>query len=318
MIMAKTRLSFPKVLFFAIILVIVFFSARKFLERFDTRSYGFPGTKAEWKLPKAALLWTRKNMIMFSMLTPWHPVQVTEGESPRWSPDGSRIVFIRGYDVWMMDRDFNKRRLLFKDVVTDGGAFWTSDGEALTAINGKNPHQVLMYTLRSQKISVLHDESKPPFHNYRLLESAELRLGNRYLLTFTGDDGHHSVIVDLKEKKYIMNDGMKAGDCNPVWAPNGKFLVTTRREWVRPVYMATFAEVRGQGTVGESRYLIGAGQSHWPSISNDSNYIVYSDHTNIFIWHIGTPVDGRRHGVQLTKSPESDISPNIHVFQEQH
>jgi hypothetical protein len=165
---------------------------------------------------------------------------------------------------------------------------------------------------------VIHDEGKPPFQNYRLSQAAELRIGKRYLLTFTEDQGHRSVIIDLKKKKYILNDGMKAGDCNPAWAPNGTFLVTTRRAWVRPIYITPFSEIHGQGVVGKSRYLIGEGRSHWPSISNDSKYVVYSDHTHIYLWRIGSPVEGRRHGVQLTRSPASDISPNIYIFREQN
>jgi len=321
--MLKNKPVFPRLFLYVIAVVIlfaVFLSARKFIDsHYETGSYG-EGNATEWRLPQAALLWTRGKMIMYSLLKPWHPVQVVDGESPRWSPDGTSIVFTRGHDVWMMDRKFGRRQLLFKDVVTEGGtgAFWTRDGKALTAINLKNPHQVLMYDLATRKISVIHDEGKPPFHKYRLSQSAELRIGNRYLLTFTEDDGHSSIIVDLKQKEYIANDLMKAGDCNPSWAPNGKFLVTTRRAWVRPVYITQFSEVHGRGKVGKSEYLIGAGRSHWPSVANDSKYVVYSDHNHIYIWQIGRPVDGRKHGVQLTHSSASDISPNIHIFQDQH
>jgi hypothetical protein len=203
-------------------------------------------------------------------------------------------------------------------VVTVGevGAFWTRDGKGLTAINLKNPHQVLLYSMLTQKIAVVHDEGKPPFHNYRLSQNAELRIDNRYLLTFTEDEGHRSVIIDLKEKKYIANASMQAGDCNPSWAPNGKFFVTTRRAWERPIYITDFSEVGGTGTVGQSRYLIGLGRSHWPVVSNDSRYVVYSDHTNIYMWPVDRQVEDKRHGVQLIRNPARDISPSIHIFQE--
>jgi Tol biopolymer transport system component len=273
---------------------------------------------AESKLPKAALLWSRGKMIMISMLEPWNPAPATEGENPRWSPDGSSVVFTRGNDVWIMDRDFHNQRLLFQDVVTEGGAgaFWTRDGNGLTAINRKNPRQVVLYSMLTRETTVVHDEGTPPFHNYRLSQNAELRIGNRYLLTFTVDEGHHSVIIDLKEKTYIANSSMMAGDCNPSWAPDGKFFVTTRRAWERPIYITDFSEAGGTGTVGQSRYLIGLGRSHWPVVSNDSRYVLYSDHTNIYIWQVDRQVEDKRHGVPLIRNPSGDVSPSIHIFHE--
>lgn len=273
---------------------------------------------SERNLIKAKLLWARDGMIMYSGLKQWNPVKVTDGENPRWSPDGASIIFTRNNNVWIMNRDFGKQRLLFKGVVTENGAgaFWTRDGKKITAIKLKNLYQVLLYDLSTGKISVIHDEAKPPFRKYRLSQTAELRIGNRYLLAFTEDEGHRSFIIDLQEKKYIANDSMKAGDCGPRWAPNGKFLVTTRREWDRPVYRTDFFDTGKIGTLGKSRYLIGKGRSHWPSISNDSRYVLYSDHSNIQMWQVDRPVESKRHGVQLTKNDARDISPDLYIFQE--
>lgn len=266
---------------------------------------------------QGALLWTRNKTIMYSKIDQWNPLPVTQGENPRWSPDGQSIVFTRNNDVWIMDVDFNNQRLLFKGVVTEGGAgaFWTRDGKGLTAILQSDSRRVILYSFQSRNTVVIHDETQSPFHGYHLSQSAELRKGNRYLLTFTEDEGHRAFIVDLKEKKYIFNEGMASGDCNPTWAPDGTFLVVTRRAWVRPIFRADFVEDGESGRVEASRYLIGAGKSHWPSISNDSSYVVYSDHTNIHIAPVEQTVNAHGHGIQLSASRESDISPNLHIFQ---
>ena len=271
---------------------------------------------AEWGLSAAELVWVRNRMIMYSKLGEWNPIVVTPGENPRWSPNGSKIVFTRGHDVWMMNHDFSEIRQIISNVVTElgAGAFWTSDGRGLTVINRNNPRQVLFYDLQTGRTGALHDEDSPPFRHYRFSQSAQLRTGGRYLLTFTEDVGHRSMIIDLQGKKYIANDFMKDGDCEPAWAPNGTFLVTTRRARQRPVYRTDFDAASGM--VSDSQYLIGAGRSHWPSISNDSQYVVYSDHTNIYIWRVGLPVSGMRHGIQLTSTSGKNISPNLYVSQE--
>ena len=54
--------------------------------------------------------------------------KLTEGESPRWSPDGQRIVFERiASEVWTMDADGSSEVF-----VTNGSSpSWSPDGKSL-------------------------------------------------------------------------------------------------------------------------------------------------------------------------------------------
>ena len=266
------------------------------------------------KIPTAILLWSRNGIIMRSSIRNWNPKEITVGENPRWSPDGTMIIFSRDDDLWLSNNNFTDQRKIIQGICRDysSGGYWTDSGNAITAINKFNAKQVLIYDLTSGSITILHDEEKLPFKGLRLSQCAELRVGDRYLLTFTRDLGHRAMIIDLRNKSYIANDHMKRGDCEPAWAPNGKFIISTRRDFTRPIYKADFdAE---NGIIKESDYLIGKGRCYSSSISNDCRYILYSSSGNIYCWELATRVTKERHGIQLTFDMENDKGPNLYIF----
>ena len=266
------------------------------------------------KIPTAILLWSRDGLIMRSSIINWNPEPVTIGENPRWSPDGTMIVFSRDDDLWLINKDLSEQRKILHNIYNDysTGGYWTGSGDAITAINKLNPKQVLKYDLATSSVTILHDEMILPFKGLNLSQCAELRVENRYLLTFTRDSGHCAMIVDLIDKVYLANNYMKKGDCEPAWAPNGKFIVNTRRDFFRPIYKADFdAE---NGIIKESEYVIGKGRCHSSSVSNDSKYILYSSSGNIFCWEIGKRVTKERQGNQLTFDMKNDTGPSLYIF----
>lgn len=251
-------------------------------------------------MPRSDLLWSKSGKIFFSRLKKWRPQAVTDGENPRWSPDGSRIVFTSSDDLYLMNRDFSKARMIIADVVTEfgTGGYWTLDGNGVTAIGTKNPRQVLLYDLKTRKTGIIHDEGQAPFKGYGLSQSAEIRFKGRYLLTFTTDDNHRAMVVDLKKKTYIANELMLKGDCEPAWTPDGRFIVSTRRALQRPLYIAKFDAPSRK--LSPSQYLIGKGRCHRAAVSNDSRYVLYASKGNIYCWKIGLKPSKSRHGIQLT------------------
>ena len=270
------------------------------------------------KIPKAVLLWSEDGIVTGSNLNKWRPISITSGENPRWSPDGSRFVFTHNNDAWLMSNDLNNKERILKNVVTETGtgAYWTNDGKRVIAIKRNNPQQVIIKNLATGKITLFHDDGKPPFKGYRFSQSAEIRFGGRYLLTFTRDDGHRSIIIDLNKKLYIDNKFMREGDCGPAWSPDGSFIVMTRRNrrsMNRPIYIARFNPKTTKLTPSE--YFIGRGRCGNPSISNDSKYVLYVSSGNIFIWHIDGQTEGEQHGIQLTHAKKSD-TPNLFIFKE--
>ncbi|MGC2165972.1 MAG: BamA/TamA family outer membrane protein [Gallionella sp.] len=82
-------------------------------------------------------------------------------ESPRYSPDGTRIVVsVRqsdGYkDIWLLDSNGNKVDALMHDRAMDNGAVWSSDGGKIYFSSDRSGiFNLYQYDLASQKISQL-------------------------------------------------------------------------------------------------------------------------------------------------------------------
>lgn len=277
-----------------------------------------PRDRLAAQIPTGVVLWSRDGMVTASRIRPWKPVSLTPGENPRWSPDGKRILFTRKHAVWMMKNDLSKPVKLLTGIVTEygTGGYWTEDGRSIVAIRRDNPQKVIKLNIDSGKIHLIHDEGKPPFKGYRLGQCAELRFRERFLLTFTPDQGHRSTIIDRRDGRYISNELMRKGDCEPAWSPDGKFIVMTRRvrgSVNRPLYI-TFFDVQSQ-SLSKSTYFIGRGRCHRASVSNDARYVLYESSGHLFCWKAADRVDKPRNGIQLTVRGKN-TDPNLFIFQD--
>jgi Tol biopolymer transport system component len=281
----------------------------------------FPSSIAEDQhlhLPSAVLLWSEDGWIVMLDGANRHKKKVTNGENPRWSPDGSRFVFTRKHDVWLMDNALSKPVKVVSGAITEygTGAYWTEQGEGIIFIPRKNSRQVVQLDLKTGKTKIIHDETRSPFKGYHLSQCAEVRINGRYLLTFTTDSGHRSMVVDLQAKKYITNTFMRAGDCGPAWSPDGRFILMTRRIRAsrnRPLYITYFN--RGDGSLSDSEYFIGTKWCYDAAISNDAKYVVYVSSGNVYICNVADVLAGKKKSYQLTSSGKS-AGPSLYVFPE--
>jgi TolB protein len=62
-----------------------------------------------------------------------NPVLFTQGRDPAWSPDGSKLAFARGADIWVTNADGTGEQLLMSEERTDAPA-WTPDGRKITFV----------------------------------------------------------------------------------------------------------------------------------------------------------------------------------------
>lgn len=265
------------------------------------------------KISRGFLTWSREGTIYMTKTKPWSPRALFKGDHPRWSPDGQKIVYTEGFDIWVFDLENEKRTKLLSDVVIEygTGAYWSNSGNEIIAISRKNPRQVLKYSFRTGETAILHDEGIAPFNGYRLSQCAELRFDGKYLLSFTTDENHQSFIVDLISRQYINNQHMRDGDCEPAWSPDGRFLIHTRRSRERPLFITRFDYEKG--VVTEAEYLIGKGRCHNVSISNDNNFIVYISSGKMYFWDLRDKVELKRHGLMLFSNGKNR-NPSLYVL----
>jgi len=313
---SKRNISFITILLIACLCLPIWYFFGSFL-----LSMTFPSSVSENQYPhlsSAVLLWSEDGWIVMLDGATRHKRKITKGRNPRWSPDGSRFVFTRKHDVWLMDNALSNPVKVVSGVITEygTGAYWTETGNGITFIPRKNSRQVVQLDLKTGKTKIIHDETQYPFKGYHLSQCAEVRLGGRYLLTFTTDSGHRSMIIDLQAGKYITNAFMRAGDCGPAWSPDGVFIVMTRRIRAsrnRPLYITFFDSENG--SLSDSKYFIGTKWCSDAAISNDAKYVVYVSSGNVYMCNVSDVLAGKKESYQLTSSGKG-AGPSLYIFPE--
>jgi MYXO-CTERM domain-containing protein len=276
------------------------------------------------RIPDARLIWVRGARLYHSKLQSFKPQRVTQGTTeedwPRWSPDGSRVLYIKQDGTWVTDASFNGHKRLIPFAYP---ATWTRDGASIVAIANYG-YWVVRHDLAADQTTVIYDSSKAPSPHRQKIREAELRVGGRFLLTFwmASQTNHVTEIVDLETGTYINNKQMQRGDCSPAWTPDGTHVISTANLKTRPVLKASFSP---EGMVSPSKHFVGLKTSesydlHGEQITQDGKWMVFMGNIHagpkatgkneIYIWRVGEPEDK---AVRVTFDTAEDLWPTLHV-----
>jgi hypothetical protein len=263
-----------------------------------------------------------------------HPI--TKGDAvdwfPRFSPDGSRILFTRSKKGWVYERDAN----------TDGK--WdifivTPDGKEETKVvdnaswGGWVGNDTIIYVrstavyrrlLAGGEETLLVDSTKVPALDGALLQQPELSKDGHYLAITLRGSRRETGIWDLKQ-----NTWTRTGEgCQINWTPAGDEIY-----WVHPTgnggsRVLHLPVIDGKPSKGDADLdaitlidLPGRrSHEYFPQLSPDGKWLVWAatqrghDHDiadyEIYLWEVGTPADT---AVRLTYHSGNDRWPDIFI-----
>ncbi|MBT3345512.1 MAG: hypothetical protein HN712_06035 [Gemmatimonadetes bacterium] len=246
--------------------------------------------------------------------------QLAKGQSPAWSPDGERIVFVTAWsreqgatNISVMDRDGSNAETLFEgDGLNPSNPAFSHDGRKILfsswqdeesfiyemdATPGATAHQIPLFPSNSEDPTFLYSPAVSPdgmslaFILMRRSQIAARSTGDLYLSNLDGSNGR-----------------LVAGDIGshdaPAWSPGGELAFYSKRQDGEGIYIAD-----GQGsnqTLLSVEWVI-----DWdPSWSPDGEWISFASSQSrkgidIFIMRRdGTDV------VNLTNTPDTpDYAP---------
>ena len=261
---------------------------------------------------------------------------ITQGDAvdwfPRFSPDGSRILFTRSKKGWVYERDANTDgKWDIFTVTTDGkeetkvvdNASWGGwvTGNEIVYVRST---AVYRRALAGGEESMLVDSTKVPDLDGALLQQPELSKDGNYLAITLRGSKRETGIWDLKNNTWTRT----SEGCQINWTPAGDEIY-----WVHPsgnggsrvlhLPVANGKPSKSDADLDAITLIDLPGRrshEYFPQLSADGKWLVWAatqrghDHDiadyEIYLWEVGTPADS---AVRLTFHSGNDRWPDIFI-----
>lgn len=251
---------------------------------------------------------------------------------PRFSPDGTRVVFIRSQRVGMSVRDSTAWDVYLIKVdgtgerrIAEGGYHptWTADGRGIVFNRDKRVFRYDVVTRQETLVLDVHKE----FPGIEEFGDVELSPdGRRWAFPLRGrfsgvfelrGSFSGAAVFDPSARTLALLTREQA--CETTWAPDGQSLL-----WMETGGNGGTRVMTGRPD-GSDRHLfmdLPGPRSHeyFPKLSNDGRWLIWGaaaeghEHDqadyDVFVWEVGGPAD---QAVRLTHHPGNDSWPDLWV-----
>ena len=239
----------------------------------------------------------------------------------RFSPDGTRISFLRSQQPWVSFRDESAWDLYLMNADGTGerrlveGAYhptWRPDGTGLVYVF---ENRIFEYDLASETVSVIHHGSDPPTRG-RVFEPEPSGEG-LVALTLRGIPRETVGVLDPAAGRFQRLSTQRS--CQITWFPGRRQAV-----WIDPRGAGGTRVMTADLADGAERTLIDLPGDHsheyFPRVTADGTWLVWGASTGghehdradyeIFVWRIGEPWET---AVRATFSPSNDQWPDLFI-----
>jgi len=276
------------------------------------------------------------NHDLFTMKTDGSDVkQITQGDAvdwfPRFSPDGSKILFTRSKGGWVSERDANDSdKWDIYTVAPDGsGIAKVVDNASWGSFVGPDEivfvrsTKIFRTVIGSGKETPLLDSSGVSDLDGSLLQQPELSKDQKYIAITLRGGKRETGIWDL-EKKTWTKTGL---GCQINWTPDGSAIY-----WVNPtgnggseIFRMPIKDGKPEGELSDDQLLLmdlpgRRSHEYFPELSRDGKWLVWGatqrghDHDiadyEIYLWEVGSPAES---AVRLTYHSANDRWPDIFI-----
>ena len=288
---------------------------------------------------KGKIVWSSSrdgNHDLFVMNTDGSGVKrLTEGDAvdwfPRYSPDGSRILFVRSKKGWVSERDANAEgKWDLYTLPADGGspakavddASWGTwvDDQTILFVRGT---KIFRQKLEGGKPELLVDSTEQEVLEGALLQQPQMSSDGRFIAITLRRSKRETGIWNVKKKAWL-----RTGDgCQINWTPDGHQVY-----WVHPtgnggsrVFRMEMANGKPTKEVDDDAKTfidLPGRRSHeyFPELSDDGGWLVWAatqrghDHDiadyEVYLWQVGQSPE---QAARLTFHSGNDRWPDIYV-----